>query len=253
MTLTFLGTGTSQGVPVIGCECEVCCSKNSYDKRLRTSALLKIGDIHILIDPGPDLRQQFLIHHVNRVDAVLVTHEHKDHIGGLDDIRPINFSMGSPIHIYGMRRALQVIEKDYDYAFQEFRYPGVPSFQLHPVYNDPFEIQGIEIIPIHVKHLSLPILGFRIGNFAYITDANFIPQKEKNKLQNLHTLVINALRHEEHYSHFCLSQALGIIHEIAPKYSYLTHISHEMGLYDEINPTLPDHVSLAYDGLKVEL
>ncbi len=253
MKITFLGTGTSQGIPVIGCECDVCQSINAHDYRLRTSALISIEGKNLLIDAGPDLRQQLLQNKIKHVDAILMTHEHKDHMGGLDDIRPINFRSEREMNIYGMRRVLNVIEKDYDYAFKTFKYPGVPTFQLHAVHDEPFLVDGIEVEPIHVKHLSLPILGFRIDKLAYITDASFIAPKEKAKLHNLDLLVINALRHEEHYSHFCLSQALGIINELQPKQAYLTHISHDMGLYEEINPTLPDHVFLAYDGLQIEI
>jgi len=253
MKITFLGTGTSQGVPVIGCECDVCKSINPKDFRLRTSALISVQGKNFLIDAGPDLRQQLLQNKINSVDAIFMTHEHKDHLGGLDDIRPINFRSGKEMNIYGMRRVLNVIEKDYDYAFKTFKYPGVPTFQLHAVHDDPFIVEGVQIEPIHVKHLSLPILGFKIEKFAYITDASFIAPKEKSKLHNLDLLVINALRHEEHYSHFCLSQALGIISELKPKKAYLIHISHDMGLYNEINPTLPDNVYMAYDGLKLEI
>lgn len=253
MKITFLGTGTSQGIPVIGCPCEVCSSTDPHDSRLRTSALITVNGKNILIDAGPDLRQQLLQNKIHSVDDILMTHEHKDHMGGLDDIRPINFRSEHEMNIYGMRRVLNVIEKDYDYAFKTYKYPGVPTFKLHPVHDETFIVDSIEIEPIHVKHLSLPILGYRIGNLAYITDASFIAPKEKAKLMNLDVLVINALRHEEHYSHFCLSQALGIISELKPKVAYLTHISHDMGKYSEINPTLPDHVYLAYDGLQVEL
>lgn len=253
MKITFLGTGTSQGIPVIGCDCDVCQSTNPKDNRLRTSALISISGKNFLIDAGPDLRQQLLKNKIQHVDAILMTHEHKDHMGGLDDIRPINFRSEREMNIYGMRRVLNVIEKDYDYAFKTFKYPGVPTFQLHAIHDEPFLVDDVEVEPIHVKHLSLPILGFRIGKMAYITDASFIAPKEKAKLQELDLLVINALRHEEHYSHFCLSQALGIINELKPKQAYLIHISHDMGLYDEINPTLPDHVFMAYDGLQVEI
>lgn len=253
MNITFLGTGTSQGVPIIGCQCEVCKSLDFHDKRLRSSALIEYNGLKILIDAGPDLRQQLLVNEIDSLDAILITHEHKDHLGGLDDIRPINYRQHKTMSIYAMRRVLNVIEKDYDYAFKTFKYPGVPDMSLVPIHDDPFMIDDVKIIPINVKHLSLPILGFRIADFAYITDASFISQKEKNKLQNLDTLVLNALRHEEHYSHFCLSQSLGIIHELKPKRAFLTHISHEMGSYAEINPTLPDNVELAYDSLKISI
>lgn len=253
MKITFLGTGTSQGIPVIGCPCEVCTSKDPRDQRFRTSALISVNTKNFLIDAGPDLRQQLLHNKITSVDAILMTHEHKDHLGGLDDIRPINFSSKREMNIYGMGRVLTVIKKDYDYAFKTFKYPGVPSFRLNLVRDEPFLVDEVVVEPIHIKHLSLPILGYRIENLAYITDASFIAPKEKAKLMDLDLLVINALRHEEHYSHFCLSQALGMISELKPKVAYLTHISHAMGKYEEINPTLPDNVFLAYDGLEVTI
>ena len=253
MKLTFLGTGTSQGIPVVGCTCDCCLSSDSRDKRLRTSALLTVDGLNILIDAGPDLRQQLLANQITTINAILVTHEHKDHLGGLDDVRPINFRMHSTMNIYGLKRVLSVIEKDYDYAFKTHKYPVVPELKLNSIHDSSFSIGNIEIQPIPVQHLSLPILGFRIRNFAYITDASFISAKSKSYLQNLDTLVINALRHEEHYSHFCLSQALGIIHELQPRQAFLTHVSHEMGKYAEINPTLPKNVFFAYDTLSVEI
>ena len=252
MRLTFLGTGTSQGVPVIGCECAVCQSKDSRDKRLRTSVFIEIEENHLLIDAGPDLRQQLLRENISRIDAVLLTHEHKDHLGGLDDIRPINFMTHQTMNLYGMKRVLKIIEKDYDYAFKTFKYPGVPNLTLNPIYEEPFFIGGIEIIPILVKHLTLPILGFRIHELVYITDASFISEKEKRKLQGLKILIINALRLKEHYSHFNLAQALELIAELNPQEAYLMHISHEMGTHEHISAQLPANVHLGYDGLKLE-
>jgi len=252
MRLTFLGTGTSQGVPVIGCKCAVCQSKDSRDKRLRTSVFIEIEENHLLIDAGPDLRQQLLRENISRIDAVLLTHEHKDHLGGLDDIRPINFMMHQTMNLYGMKRVLKIIEKDYDYAFKTFKYPGVPNLTLNPIYEEPFSIGEIEITPILVKHLTLPILGFRIYDLAYITDASFISEKEKRKLQGLKILIINALRLKEHYSHFNLAQALELISELNPQEAYITHISHEMGTHEDISAQLPANVHLGYDGLKLE-
>ena len=251
MKITFLGTGTSQGVPIVGCPCEVCHSKDPKDQRLRTSAFLEIGDTNILIDAGPDLRQQLLSQRITKIDALLVTHEHKDHIGGIDDLRPINFIMHEPMNIYGMKRVLDVIHKDYDYAFKEFKYPGVPNLLLNPVKEEPFYIQGIEVIPIGVKHMHLPILGYRIGQFAYITDASFIANKEIEKLYGVEILVINALRWAEHYSHFNVEQALAIIEKVKPKQAYLTHIGHSMGKHEEANLKLPEGVCLGYDGLSL--
>jgi len=253
MKLTFLGTGTSQGIPIVGCRCEVCLSDDKRDTRLRASAFVEIQDTNILIDAGPDLRQQLLQNNITKIDAVLVTHEHKDHIGGLDDIRPVNFLMDKTINIYGLKRVLQIITKDYDYAFKTFKYPGVPNLHLNAVNDNPFYINDIEIIPIHVKHLHLPILGYRIGKMAYITDASFIAEKEKVKLLDLNVLVINALRITEHYAHFNLAQALQLIDEVKPKTAYLTHIGHSMGLHKDISAQLPDNVFLATDGESIEL
>ncbi|MDR2979609.1 MAG: MBL fold metallo-hydrolase [Bacteroidales bacterium] len=251
MLLTLLGTGTSQGVPIVGCTCEVCLSKDPRDNRLRTSAFLEIGEINILIDAGPDLRQQLLRSGITKIDALLVTHEHKDHIGGIDDIRPINFLMHETMEIYGLHRVMNVIAKDYDYAFKTFKYPGVPDLHLNPVKNDPFFVKDIEITPIHVKHLHLPILGYRIANFGYITDASFIAGKEVEKLMDLDVLVINALRIKEHYSHFNLEQALQVIQKLKPRLSILTHAGHTIGLYSEVEKILPEGVVLGWDGMKL--
>ncbi|MDR3046015.1 MAG: MBL fold metallo-hydrolase [Bacteroidales bacterium] len=253
MKLTFLGTGTSQGVPVVGCPCEVCLSKDVRDNRLRTSAYLEIADTKLLFDAGPDLRQQLLQNNITQVDAILVTHEHKDHIGGIDDIRPVNFLMEKTVNIYGLRRTLNVIAKDYDYAFKEYKYPGVPELKLIPVQELPFQIDEILITPISVKHLHLSVLGYRIGSFAYVTDASFIAPKEKEKLKNLEVLVLNSLRIAEHYSHFNLAQSLALIKEVHPKRAFLTHIGHDMGKHAVIDPQLPENVCLATDRLTVEI
>ncbi|MEG1556044.1 MAG: MBL fold metallo-hydrolase [Bacteroidales bacterium] len=251
MKLTFLGTGTSQGVPIIGCTCDVCQSTDIRDQRLRTSAFIETEGLGFLLDAGPDLRQQLLANKITKVDAILVTHEHKDHIGGIDDIRPINFMMHKTMNIYGLGRVLNIIKKDYDYAFKTYKYPGVPQLNLIPVNDTPFFIENTEVTPIHVQHLTLPILGYRIHHFAYITDASFISEKEKSKLHNLDILVINALRKEEHYSHFNLSQALSLIKELNPKQAYLTHIAHSMGKWEEVSRKLPEHVFLGIDGLSI--
>jgi phosphoribosyl 1,2-cyclic phosphate phosphodiesterase len=253
MKVTLLGTGTSQGVPVVGCQCAVCHSDDPRDCRLRTAAFVEVEGLNILLDAGPDLRMQLLHSNITRVDAVLVTHEHKDHLAGLDDIRPIYFMMKEPIQIYAMPRVLKVIRKDYDYAFRQHPYPGVPSFVLHPVNNDPFMVGSVEIIPIHVRHLTLPILGFRIQDMAYITDGSFIAETEMQKLQGLKLLVINALRIKEHYSHFNLQQALAIIERLQPEQAVITHVSHEMGLYQEVSRGLPPNVRIGYDGLSYEI
>ncbi len=252
-SITLLGTGTSQGIPIVGCKCPVCTSTDPRDARLRTSAFVEINGVNILIDCGPDLRQQLLRNNITKVDAILVTHEHKDHLGGLDDIRPIYFMQKEPMNIYALQRVLNVIRKDYDYAFKPNPYPGVPSFQLNAIRDDAFYVKGIEIQPIHVRHLTLPILGYRIGNIGYITDASFIAETEMNKLMGLDVLVINALRVQEHYSHFNLAQALQVIEQLQPKRAYLTHLSHRMGVYDEASSMLLDNVFLGIDGLKIEV
>ncbi|MDR1757430.1 MAG: MBL fold metallo-hydrolase [Bacteroidales bacterium] len=251
--ITFLGTGTSQGVPVIGCSCEVCRSTNPKDNRTRASVFVETNYLHLLIDAGPDLRQQLLRQHIMHIDALLLTHEHKDHTGGIDDLRPVCFLLKKSIPIYGQRRVLHVIAKDYDYAFKKNKYPGVPELKLCPVDERPFYIEQTIVKPVQIKHLHLNIFGYRVGNFAYITDASFIPDKEKQKLQHLDMLVLNALRKEEHYSHFNLKQALSLIEELQPRSAYLTHIGHDMGLYEDISKELPAHVFMAYDGLEVFL
>lgn len=249
--ITFLGTGTSQGIPVIGSNHPVCKSTNPKDKRLRTSAIVKYEGLDLLIDCGPDFRQQMLRENRSNVDAVLLTHEHTDHVGGLDDLRPINFIKGEDIPIYGLSRVLEDVKRRYSYAFAENKYPGVPSFQLYPVENN-FEINHISIKPIHIIHGKLPILGYRIGGLTYITDASFVREKEIEKIKNADILVINALRLNPHHSHFNLAQALNIIERSSPKKAYLTHISFHLGFHDEVQKILPKNVFLAYDGLQLD-
>ena len=250
MKVTLLGTGTSQGVPVVGCDCEVCRSTDPRDNRLRTAAYVEVDDVRLLIDAGPDLRQQLLRERITKVDAVLVTHEHKDHLAGLDDIRPVYFRQKRPMDIYAMKRVLDVVRKDYDYAFKENPYPGAPAFQLHPIRYDKFYVNNVEIQPIQVRHLMLPILGYRIGPFAHITDASFLAETEIARLQGLEALVVNALHREKHYSHFNLEQALQFIDIVKPKHAYLTHTSHHMGLYADVAKILPPNVTMGYDGLQ---
>ncbi len=251
MQITLLGTGTSQGVPVVGCDCATCLSDDPRDHRLRTAAYVEVGEIKLLIDAGPDLRQQLLNNRITQIDAILVTHEHKDHLAGLDDIRPVYFMRKQPMDIYSLQRVLNVIRKDFDYAFKANPYPGAPAFNLHNVRDDNFAVNGVEIQPIHVRHLTLPILGYRIGKLAYITDASFIAESELKKLTGLDVLVINALRIKEHYSHFNLEQALNIIKLLQPNRAYLTHISDKMGRYAEVAPLLPDNVFLGVDGMRI--
>ncbi|MCD7970138.1 MAG: MBL fold metallo-hydrolase [Alistipes sp.] len=252
-SITFLGTGTSQGVPVISCPCRVCASGDPRDKRLRSSVLVESGGVVIVIDAGPDFRQQMLREDVNHLDAILLTHEHKDHIGGLDDVRAYNYTSRKPVDIYAAVRVQQIIMKDFDYAFGENRYPGVPDMNLHTIGpGRPFTVKGIEVIPVEGRHYRLPVLGFRIGAMAYLTDFNYIGPEESEKIKGVDILVINALRKEPHLSHFTLEQAIGVGRAAGAKQVYFTHISHQMGLYREEEPLLPEGYHLAYDGLKIE-
>ena len=253
MRVRLLGTGTSQGIPIIGCTCPVCTSTDERDHRLRTSALVEVDGVNILIDAGPDLRQQLLRCGVTRLDALLLTHEHKDHTGGIDDVRPINFLMKTPLNIYGQPRVMKAIRNDYSYAFGPDQYPGVPQLVLNPLQPEPFEVKGVEVIPVKVRHMTLPIFGYRIRNFGYITDASFISETEKKKLQGVKVLVINALRREQHYSHFNLEQALAIIDEIKPERAYLTHVSHRLGKYVDVSQELPQNVFLGIDNQVIEV
>ncbi len=253
MRLTFLGTGTSQGVPVIACHCDVCRSTDPHDGRLRTSALLEINDKNILFDIGPDFRQQMLRHDVGHLDAILITHAHRDHVGGLDDIRSFNYVQHRKMDIYLNAQARHAIERDYHYIFEPHQYPGLPEADMHTVDGDPFEAAGVTVMPIRAMHKDLPILGYRIGPLAYITDANYIAPEEMLKLQGVQVLVINALRIAKHFSHYCLPEALEVIRQVSPKRAFLTHMSHEMGRHSDINPTLPEGVSLAYDGLQISI
>lgn len=252
MKITILGSGTSQGVPVIACDCEVCRSTDEHDKRLRSSAMIDIGDKKLIIDAGPDFRTQMLRAGVKDVRALLLTHEHKDHIGGLDDIRAFNWVKQGEVDVYCNYLTMKAVQKDYDYAFMKFRYPGVPEMNIHVVEEEPFRIDDVEVIPVTVMHHKLPVTAFRIANFAYITDANFIPEESMKKLEGVEYLVINALRQEPHLSHFTLGQALEIVKRLNVKQAYITHIGHQMGLHGKVSEELPDNVKFAYDMLTFE-
>lgn len=248
--ITFLGTGTSQGVPVIACDCNVCLSADPLDKRLRTSVLLETDETNLIIDAGPDFRQQMLKEHVTKLDAILLTHEHKDHIAGLDDVRAFNYKSKDAIDIYSEERVQKVIKKEFSYVFSEYQYPGIPKMRLIPIPEHNFNVENLQIIPIRVFHYRLPVYGFRIGNFAYITDANYVPEDSKEKLYGVKYLVINALRKEKHISHFSLREAIDFVREISPKKAFITHISHQMGLHAEVTKELPPEIMLAFDGLR---
>ncbi len=252
--IIFLGTGTSQGVPVIGSKEPVCLSKNPKDKRLRASVYVEIENTKLLIDCGPDFRQQMLRENLSHLDAILITHEHNDHIIGLDDVRPINFLQKKDMPIYGLPRVLNEIEMRFPYAFSEDKYPGTPSFDLFPVTTNVFSIQQVNIEPLPVYHGKLPILGYKIGDFAYITDVSEVPDSTQELIYNIPVLVIDALRKSpKHHSHFTLDEAIEFSQKIKAKKTYFTHISHRMGFYDEVEKELPWNMHLAFDGLSLEL
>lgn len=253
LTITFLGTGTSQGVPIIGCGCEVCSSIDYRDKRLRSSIHILNGHISIVVDTGPDFRQQVLRENIEHLDAVLFTHAHRDHTAGLDDVRAYNFKQNIHMPVYGSEATLKQLRQDFAYIFGPDNYPGLPRLQLHPVSGRPFFIDNLEIIPLAVYHYKLPVLGFRIGRFAYITDANNIPDETLQRLTGVEVLVLNALQREPHISHFNLDEAIAMAQLIGAQKTYFTHISHKLGLHRDVEKELPEKIELAWDGLRIQL
>jgi phosphoribosyl 1,2-cyclic phosphate phosphodiesterase len=252
MKITFLGTGTSQGVPVIACRCKVCQSQDYRDQRLRTSIKIEIDNKVLVVDSGPDFRQQMLRSATQRLDALLFTHEHKDHIAGMDDIRAFNFISKKAVNIYATDRVQNALKREFAYVFSDEKYPGIPEVSLHTISKHAsFLVEDIAIEPIEVFHYYLPVLGFKIGDFTYITDANRIEAAELAKLEGTKVLVLNALRKESHISHFTLDEAIALGQKIGAKQTYFTHLSHQMGLHQEVNSELPDGFSIAYDGLEI--
>jgi phosphoribosyl 1,2-cyclic phosphate phosphodiesterase len=252
--VTFLGTGTSGGVPFIGCDCEVCTSADKRDTRLRSSVWIQTPEASIIIDTGPDFRYQVLRAKVKTLDAIIFTHAHKDHIAGLDDVRAYNFHSGKEMEIYATEPTQDALKREFSYVFQDFKYPGIPLLNLNTISADkPFTVMGITVTPILVMHYKLEVLGFRIGDFTYITDANYIAPGEMKKAEGSKVLVLNALRHQQHISHYTLSEAIEVSQAIKAENTYFTHISHQLGLHKAIEKELPPNMHLAYDGLTLNL
>jgi len=252
--ITFTGTGTSQGVPVISCKCQICTSSDKKDQRLRSSVWVQVGDVSIVIDTGPDFRYQMLRSRVEKLDAVIFTHGHKDHIAGLDDVRAYNYFQQKAMDIYATDETTDALRREFSYIFENSDYPGIPKINIHAINSDEaFSINGVEVIPIKVMHYKMEVLGFRIGDFTYITDANYIAPQEVEKIKGSKVLVLNALRHQQHVSHYTLAEATDIAREIGAEQTYFTHISHQLGLHEEINATLPQGMALAHDCLVVEI
>lgn len=254
MKITFLGTGTSQGVPFIGCDCPVCTSADKRNDRLRTSVWIETPEASVVIDSGPDFRQQMLRYNVRRLDAIVFTHGHKDHVAGMDDVRAYNFHDKKAMNVYADLQTQEVLKREFQYVFQELNYPGIPQVDLNTIngYNS-FNINGLKFIPIKVLHYKMEVLGFRIGDFTYITDANYISSEQLDKAKGSKALVLNALRHEAHPSHFTLKEAIEVATAVGAENTYFTHISHQLGLHEEVEATLPDGMHLAYDGLTLHL
>ena len=253
MKITLLGTGTSQGVPVIACECSVCMSKNFKDKRLRSSAMIEVDDTTIIIDTGPDFRQQMLRENVKKVDAILFTHHHKDHTAGMDDIRAFNYKLKKDMQVYCTNETSNALKKEFSYVFSENKYPGTPRVIINHISNKTFKINNTSIIPIKALHYKMQVYGFRINDFVYLTDVSFIDSCEIEKMKNAKLIVLDALRKSEHISHFNLYQALDLLGVLKPQRALLTHISHYMGLHNEVNEELPKNIKLAFDGQCIEI
>jgi phosphoribosyl 1,2-cyclic phosphate phosphodiesterase len=253
LKVTFLGTGTSQGVPVIACDCEVCKSSDIKDNRLRSSILIQSEEKTIIVDTGPDFRQQMLRENVQKLDAVVLTHAHKDHIAGLDDIRAFNFKQKAAIDIYATEAVQEALKIEFHYIFSEYKYPGIPQVNLKTIHHQDFSIGDITFKPIEVMHFKLPVLGFRIKDFTYITDAKTISESEQDKIKGSKILVINALQREKHISHFTLNEAIEFAQKIDAEKTYFTHISHKLGKHIDVSKELPKGIELAYDGLVLEI
>lgn len=250
--VTFLGTGTSSGVPMIGCDCEVCTSTNKKDKRLRSSIMVQSERTTLVVDTGPDFRYQMLREKVKHLDAVIFTHPHKDHMAGLDDIRAFNYLIKRPMDIYADSLTEEAVRRDFYYAFSDTKYPGIPELNLNTITLEPFIVGDIPVTPILVWHMKMPVMGFRFGKFTYITDANRIDEPEKEKIRGSEVLVLNALRRQKHISHFNLEEAIGIVQELKVPTAYFTHISHQLGLHEIVEKELPPGIHLAYDGLTLK-
>jgi phosphoribosyl 1,2-cyclic phosphate phosphodiesterase len=253
LKITFLGTGTSTGVPMVACPCAICASTDKKDKRLRSSILVQSPTISIVVDTTPDFRYQMLREHVRKLDAVIFTHPHKDHIAGLDDVRAFNYFQGKAMDVYANEMTQETIVREFPYVFAEMKYPGIPDIRLNRIDAELFTVGDITIQPIQVWHLKMPVLGFRFGNFTYITDANRIDEEEKEKIRGSSVIVLNALRHEKHISHYTLGEAVDLVNELCIPRAYFTHISHQLGFHEEVSATLPPGMELAYDGLVVNV
>nr|WP_293840991.1 MBL fold metallo-hydrolase [uncultured Arsenicibacter sp.] len=253
MLVTLLGTGTSSGVPLIACECEVCRSTDFRDKRLRTSIHLAVDDVSVVVDTGPDFRQQMLRMGLKRLDAVVFTHEHKDHTAGLDEVRAFNFRQNQEIPIYARDRVLAQLKNEFAYIFAEHKYPGVPHIQPHEIDDEPFEIRGVRFTPINVMHHKLPVYGFRVRDFTYLTDLNYISDEELEKVYGTRVLVLDALQRQPHISHFTLDEAVALAERIRAERTYFTHISHKLGTHRDVENELPPSIRLGYDGLQIQL